>query len=80
VAADNHTLDPTVSLQAAGLVDGDHLAAIVLEAKLVTEGTTFALFCSGGDRIVTSGLESPRSAEGCPADSSNCAGICCDPG
>ena len=29
---------------------------------------------------MTSGLESPRSAEGCPADSSNCAGICCDPG
>ena len=29
-------------------------------AKLAAGGTTFALFCSGGDRIVTSGLESPR--------------------
>eukprot|EP00435_Cladocopium_sp_Y103_P063717 s1970_g25.t1 len=56
VAADHHVLDPTVSLQAAGLVDGDHLTALVLEAKVATLGKTFALFCSGGDRVVTWGL------------------------
>ena len=57
VAADHHALDPTVSLQAAGLEDGDHLTAVVLEAKLAATGRTFALFCSGGDRVVTWGLE-----------------------
>ena len=69
VAADHHALDPTVSLQAAGLEDGDHLTAIVLEAKLAATGRTlrFALEVSelshgailhcfaaaGGDRVVT---------------------------
>ena len=57
MAADHHALDPTVSLQAAGLEDGDHLTAVVLEAKLAATGRTFALFCSGGDRVVTWGLE-----------------------
>ena len=55
VAADHRTLDPAVSLQAAGLEDGDHLTAIVLEAKLAATAAAFALFCSGGDRVVTWG-------------------------
>ena len=61
VAADHRALDPTVSLQAAGLEDGDHLTAIVLEAKLAATGRlravagAFALFCPGGDRVVTWG-------------------------
>eukprot|EP00435_Cladocopium_sp_Y103_P068286 s76_g31.t1 len=55
VAADHSLMDPTVSLQAAGLSDGDHLTAIVLEAKLAATATTFALFCSAGDRVVTWG-------------------------
>eukprot|EP00435_Cladocopium_sp_Y103_P072719 s528_g41.t1 len=55
VAADHCTLDPTVSLQAAGLEDGDHLTAIVLEAKLASTEDAFALFCPGGDRVVTWG-------------------------
>ena len=57
VAADHHALDPTVSLQAAGLEDGDHLTAIVLEAKLAAAAEAFALYCFGGDRVVTWGLE-----------------------
>ena len=55
VAADHHALDPTVSLQAAGLEDGDHLTAVVLEAKVTATARAFALFCSGGDRVVTWG-------------------------
>ena len=55
VAADHRALDPTVSLQAAGLEDGDHLTAIVLEAKLAAASEAFALFCPGGDRVVTWG-------------------------
>ena len=55
VAADHHALDPAVSLQAAGLEDGDHLTAIVLEAKLAATARAFALYCSGGDRVVTWG-------------------------
>ena len=61
VAAGHHALDPAVSLQAAGLEDGDHLTAIVLEAKLAATGRrsmvagAFAWFCPGGDRVVTWG-------------------------
>ena len=40
-----------------GTRDGDHLTAVVLEAKLAATGRTFALFCSGSDRVVTWGLE-----------------------
>ena len=48
-------MDPTVSLQAAGLQDGLHLTAVVLEAQLATTDVAFALFCPGGDRVVTWG-------------------------
>merc|ERR1740129_86127 len=48
-------MDPTVSLQAAGLQDGHHLTAIVLEAKLAATAAAFAFTCSGGDRVVTWG-------------------------
>ena len=57
VAADHHALDPQVSLQAAGLEDGDHLTAIAVEAKLAATDAAFALFCSGGDRVVTWGKQ-----------------------
>ena len=55
VAADHHALDPALSLQAAGLEDGDHLTAIVQEAKLAATRQAFALFCPGGDGVVTWG-------------------------
>ena len=55
VTADHCTLDPTLSLQAAGLEDGDHLTAIVQEAKLAATAAAFALFCPGSDRVVTWG-------------------------
>ena len=55
VAADHRALDPAVSLQAAGLEDGDHLTAIAVEAKLAATDAAFALYCSGGDRVVTWG-------------------------
>eukprot|EP00435_Cladocopium_sp_Y103_P026523 s1668_g6.t1 len=55
VAEDHRALDPAVSLEAAGLEDGGHLTAIVLEAKLAATSQAFALFCSGGDRVVTWG-------------------------
>ena len=57
VAADHSVMDPTLSLQAAGLEDGDRLTFVVIEAKLAATATTFALFCSGGDRVVTWGQE-----------------------
>ena len=55
VAADHRALDPAVSLQAAGLEDGDHLTAIAVEAKLAATDAAFAFYCSGGDRVVTWG-------------------------
>ena len=45
--------DPDKSLQAAGLQDEDHLTAIVQEGKLAATSQAFALWCCGGDRIVT---------------------------
>ena len=55
VDADHHVVDPTLSLQAAGLEEGDHLTAIVIEAKVSATGIAFALFCCGSDRVVTWG-------------------------
>eukprot|EP00435_Cladocopium_sp_Y103_P040989 s671_g11.t1 len=54
-AADHSVVDPTKSLQAAGLEDGDHLTAIAVEANLAASGRAFALFCCGGDQVVTWG-------------------------
>eukprot|EP00435_Cladocopium_sp_Y103_P052829 s671_g16.t1 len=53
--ADHKVVDPTLSLQASGLEDGDHLTAIAVEAKLAATDAAFALFCSGGDRVVAWG-------------------------
>eukprot|EP00435_Cladocopium_sp_Y103_P035696 s2096_g9.t1 len=55
VDSDHGEVDPAVSLQAAGLEEGDHLTAIVVEAKIATAGRAFALFCSGGNQVVTWG-------------------------
>ena len=86
VAADHSLVDPTKSLQAAGLQDGGRLAAVAVEAKIATTAEAFALFCSGGDRVVTWG-SSLRGGDSskvqdqlkrCPAASSNGECICCE--
>ena len=43
------------SLEAAGLQDGDQLTAVVGEIKLASTATAFALWCCGGDGVVTWG-------------------------
>ena len=65
VAADHSVVDPTKSLQAAGLEDGAYLTAIAVEAKVAATGQAFALFCFGGDQVVTWGesLHGGDSAE-----------------
>ena len=58
VTAEGHVLaDPNQSLQGAGLQEGDHLTAIVQQAKMAATEEAFAMWCcgSGGDRIVTWG-------------------------
>ena len=55
VAADHSVVDPTKSLQDAGLEDGDHLTAVAVEAKLAATEFAFALFCPGGGKVVTWG-------------------------
>ena len=57
VAADHRALDPTLSLQAAGLEDGDHLTAIAVEAKLAATDAAFALYCSGASSEVQDQLK-----------------------
>ena len=47
--------DPNQFLQAAGLKEGDHLTAIVQQAKMAATDEAFAIWCHGGDRIVTWG-------------------------
>ena len=39
----------------AGLQDDDHLTAVVQHAKLAATGKAFALWCFGGDKVVTWG-------------------------
>ena len=63
VAADQR-VDPSKSLQDAGLEDGDHLTASAVDAKLAATDQAFALFCAGGDQVVTWG------APDCGGDSS----------
>ena len=53
VAADHHVLNPNLTLREAGFEDESHCTAIVLEAKLAAAAKAFALFCPGGDRVVT---------------------------
>ena len=46
VDADHGMVDPAVSLQSAGLEDGDNLTAIVIHPKVAATVRAFALFCS----------------------------------
>ena len=56
VVAAGRLLDPEESPQAAGVQEGDHLTAIVVqEAEIAATQDAFALWCCGGDRIVTWG-------------------------
>ena len=56
VTAEGHVLkDPGKSLEAAGVSDGDHLTAVVQQAKLAATAGAFALWSDGGDQIVTWG-------------------------
>ena len=55
VDADHGMVDPAVSLQSAGLEDGDNLTAIVIHPKVAATARAFALFCSGGNQVVTWG-------------------------
>ena len=55
VDADHGMVDPAVSLQSAGLKDGDNLTAIVIHPKVAATARAFALFCSGGNWVVTWG-------------------------
>ena len=52
---DHGVVDPAVSLQDAGLADGNELTAVVVEPKVVATSAAFAVFCCGGDRVVSWG-------------------------
>eukprot|EP00434_Breviolum_minutum_P016050 symbB.v1.2.014146.t3/scaffold1025.1/size143318/6 len=55
VGPDGCLLDPLQSLQDAGIGDGDCVSAIAQQAQLASTWSAFALWCSGGDRVVTWG-------------------------
>ena len=48
--------DPTESLEAVGLQEGDMLSAIVQQANIKATQGAFAVWCCGANRIVTWGL------------------------
>eukprot|EP00435_Cladocopium_sp_Y103_P026340 s3832_g6.t1 len=48
-------LDPEESLEFAGLQDGDSITAVAQQKKVAATSSAFALWCVGGDRIVTWG-------------------------
>ena len=54
-AESNVLADPNQSLQAAGLQEGEHLTAVVQQAKMAATWRALAMWCCGGDRIVTWG-------------------------
>ena len=56
VTIDGHVLtNPEVSLQAAELQDGQHLTAVAQEAKIATTGSAFAVWCCGGNKVLSWG-------------------------
>ena len=55
ITADGRKLKPSEFLEAAGLQDGAQLTAIVGEAKLAATRYAFAVWCCGGDRVLTWG-------------------------
>eukprot|EP00435_Cladocopium_sp_Y103_P051588 s124_g16.t1 len=56
VTSKNRALtNPKDSLQAAEIQEGEHLTAVVQQAKVASTGGAFAVWCCGGDRIVTWG-------------------------
>ena len=55
VAPDGRVLDPTDSIWLSGLQDGDSLTALAQQPKIAATWSAFALWCVGGDRIVTWG-------------------------
>lgn len=52
---DGRLLDPTKSLQSAWLKDGDTIAAVAQQPKIAATSSAFALWCIGGDKVVTWG-------------------------
>ena len=52
---DGRLLDPTESLLLSGLQNGDSLTAVAQQPKIAATWYAFALWCVGGDRIVTWG-------------------------
>jgi hypothetical protein len=66
VTADGHVLTNLAdSLQTAGVQDGEHLTAVVQEAKVAATDSAFAMWCCGGNRLVTWGH--PRIGGDCSA-------------
>ena len=54
-ALDGRPLNPMDSLRFSGLQDGDSIAAVAQQPKIASTSRAFALWCVGGDRIVTWG-------------------------
>ena len=52
---DGRLLDPTESLLLSGLQNGESLTAVAQQPKIAATWYAFALWCVGGDRIVTWG-------------------------
>eukprot|EP00435_Cladocopium_sp_Y103_P018252 s2607_g4.t1 len=58
LSADCRPLDPSQSLETAGVHDGDSLTAIVQEPRLAATDKAFALWCPGGSVVTWGDAES----------------------
>ena len=56
-AEGRHLTDLTEPFEAAGIKEEDDLTAIALQPQLQATSSAFALWCAGGDRIVTWGTQ-----------------------
>ena len=56
ITAEGHVLtNPEISLQAAGVQEGEHLTVVAQQTKVAHTGQAFALWCSGGNQVVAWG-------------------------
>ena len=56
ITDEGHVLtNPEDSLQAAGVQDGENLTAVAQQVQVAASDAAFALWCCGGNRVVTWG-------------------------
>ena len=72
-------MDPAKSLQAAGFQEEDHLTAIDIPVKVAATDQAIALWCFGGNRLVTWGDRTSGGDSSGVAILADASVVTCDP-